>query len=153
MVMIKRLVVTSALFILVFLIGWTANQTFDNQNLITGAVVGAPNWIEKEDIEIYQKKVCFALQNATIASYANTSSMNPTLDEFTHGIEIKPIKENLRVGDIIAYNPDGSNDTIVHRIVGIENGEYILRGDNSAANDPQKVRFDQIEGVVVGLIY
>jgi signal peptidase I len=145
----KKVIIYTALLILVFLLGWTANS--NDQNLATGAVTG--NWIEKEDIEVYQKKVCFALQNATITSYANTSSMRPTLNELTHGIEIQPIKEELKVGDIVAYKPDGSSDIIVHRIVAIENEEYILRGDNNAENDPQKVRFNQIEGVVVGLIY
>jgi signal peptidase I len=59
----------------------------------------------------------------------------------------------IAVGDIIVFSYDGIS--VVHRVVltGIDaNGWYaITRGDNNAAVDG-KVRFAQIEGVVVGIV-
>jgi uncharacterized protein (UPF0248 family) len=47
--------------------------------------------------------------------------------------------------------------TIIHRVVKIgqdSEGWYaILKGDNLSQEDPEKVRFDQVQRVVVAIIY
>lgn len=63
---------------------------------------------------------------------------------------IKEVKqqEKLEIGDIITFK---KNETIVtHRITNItksyENLEFTTKGDNNNAQDPEKVKFQEIEG-------
>ncbi len=48
-------------------------------------------------------------------------------------VVIKP--DNPKVGDILIYKKLGSDFTIVHRLVRIDNDFYITKGDNNAAAD------------------
>ncbi|MEM7813731.1 MAG: hypothetical protein QW548_02410 [Candidatus Aenigmatarchaeota archaeon] len=95
------------------------------------------------------------LLNARLVSLADTNSMDPALDEEATVIEVVPESaDELHAGDIISYM-DGSN-AVIHRIVEIGNdGEWyaVTKGDNNAVADPAKVRFGQVKGVVVGIIY
>ncbi|MBI2579447.1 MAG: signal peptidase I [Candidatus Aenigmarchaeota archaeon] len=51
-------------------------------------------------------------------------------------------------GDIVIYSKPGTGYTIVHRVVGINDDGYILKGDNNAAPDPL-VRRSQVLGKMV----
>ena len=85
------------------------------------------------------------------------------LDEQDYSVFLSYLKEyllpknesELSIGDIISYKL-GKN-VIVHRIMTIEydtTGWYTLtKGDNNKIVDPDKVRFEQIEGKIVVLIY
>ena len=91
-----------------------------------------------------------------LVSLADTNSMDPTLDAEATAIEIVPASaEDLHVGDIISYQ--SGSDVIIHRIVETgsdANGWYaVAKGDNNAVPDPAKVRFEQVKGVVVGIVY
>ena len=84
--------------------------------------------------------------------------MDPLIDEGTTTIEIKPKYANeIKVGDIIAYDVDGYDYAFVHRVVEIGNDKqgvyFITKGDNYYKEDPNKVRFSDIEGIVVGILY
>jgi len=112
--------------------------------------------IPEKDIEVYDNKIIINLKGASWASYADTNSMDPVLDKGTNGIEIKPSSESeIKIGDIISYKL-GSN-LIVHRVIKTgydKDGWYaITKGDNNSAEDPGKVRFPQVNGVLVALIY
>ena len=81
--------------------------------------------------------------------------MVPIFDTGANGVGIKPKSEDeLNVGDIITFRQDGN--LIVHRIVekGIdeEGWFFITRGDNNNINDG-KIRFSQIDSVLVALFY
>jgi len=91
--------------------------------------------------------------------------MDPLLDEDSHAIEISPATpEQINVGDIISYQTEMG--VIIRRVVENrgdeedgENGEdgegiyYIVKGDNNKFHDPFKVRFADVVGVVVAIIY
>jgi len=68
---------------------------------------------------------------------------------------VKEINE-LELGDIIVYSNLRQQTPIIHRIV--EKGEdeegayFVTKGDNSLVDDG-KVRFSEVEHVLVGLVY
>ena len=95
------------------------------------------------------------LRNIRLVNLADTNSMDPVLDSEATAVEMVPVStDELHAGDIVSYK-SGSN-TIIHRIVEIgDDGAWyaVTKGDNNPAADPDRVRFDQVKGVVVGIIY
>lgn len=89
-----------------------------------------------------------------ISQFTNTNSMDPVLDKGMKGIEITPTEDMIKVGDIISYKL-GKN-IIIHRIMKIgydKLGWYaITKGDNLEEAD-YPVRFSQITGLLVGVLY
>ena len=115
------------------------------------------DWIKQDKIRIYNDRVVIFIKEPYLSYFAPTGSMKPTLDEKSNAIEITPeSKEQLHVGDIIAYK-SRTGETVIHRIIkiGYDNkGWYcIVKGDNNEIPDEEKVRFEQIQRVVVGIIY
>ncbi len=114
------------------------------------------DWISENQIKVYHNKVVLDVPNAVWAQFTNTNSMDPSFDETSNALEIKPENPYLiHVGDIIAYNtPYG---TIIHRVVEVgedrEGIYYLVKGDNNTLPDPFKVRFADVEGVVIAIIY
>jgi len=114
--------------------------------------------IKESQIKVFQQEVVLDVKNATWASFTDTNSMDPLLDSSSNGIEIIPTLESeVKVGDIVSYSTDLTTGYIIHRVIdkGIDEfgTYYILKGDNNANEDPQKVRFKQIHGVLVAVIY
>lgn len=119
--------------------------------------VSPSNWISENQIEVFPDKIIIRIENASLSAYADTNSMDPTLDKTANGIEIVPKSpEQIHVGDIVAYSPEGSNSLIVHRVVEVGKDEqgfyFIVKGDNNTATDG-KIRFEQIKYVTIGVIY
>ena len=82
-----------------------------------------------------------------------TGSMSPTFDEGSL-IVIKETEENnINVGDVITFNFDNSNSITTHRVVeiieGEEGKEFVTRGDANNANDPNTIKYRNVEGVVM----
>ena len=82
--------------------------------------------------------------------------MDPMFDMGANGIEVEPKSAyDIKVGDVISYEYQGS--VIAHRVLKIEEDNqglyYITKGDNNIIKDPLKVRYSQVRGVLVGLIY
>ena len=116
------------------------------------------DWIKEDQIKVYNDKVIINLKDAEWASFTNTNSMDPVLDEKANAIEIIPkSSDNIHVGDIISYKSDYADGTIIHRVIKIgsdEEGWYcIVKGDNNQSPDPGKIRFNQIKRVLVAIIY
>jgi len=114
------------------------------------------DWIKEDQIKVYSQRILINIPNASWSSFTDTNSMDPFLDIGANAIQIKPVNPfNISSGDIISFNT--TQGLIVHRV--IERGEdelgtyYIVKGDNNPLQDPQKVRFEQITGVVVAIIY
>lgn len=153
--------------ILVFILGWFSADMYkiiSNLNVekplsVSGYEFSSPgDWVKESQIKIYSDYVLIKIKNATWGSFADTNSMDPLLDANANSIELKPQSEKeLKVGDIIAYKADFVDGVIIHRIVKIDSDEkgwyVVVKGDNNPHPDPQKVRFDQIKGVLVGVIY
>ena len=114
--------------------------------------------ITEEQIHVYKSKITIDINDASWARFTPTGSMVPVIDENANSIELKPkTTEDIKVGDIVSYKSDYADGIIIHRIVEIsydDNGWYArLKGDSLNEPDPGKIRFNQIEGVVVGIIY
>jgi len=112
--------------------------------------------ISENQIKVYSDRIELDIQDAVWSTFTDTNSMDPFLDEGANGIEITPQSEDdIQVGDIISYQLDES--IIIHRVINIsedKNGTfYTVKGDNNPYQDPDKVRFSQILGILVGIIY
>jgi hypothetical protein len=84
--------------------------------------------------------------------------MDPLFDADANSFEIKPNSpEDIQIGDIISYKSEYATGLTIHRV--IETGEdeqgwfSIVKGDNLTEPDPGKIRFNQIHGILVGVIY
>jgi len=127
------------------------------QYAIGGIEKASPqDWIAEEDIKVYSSGVFVELEDARLAKFADTNSMDPLFDQGANAIEIIPkTSDEIKVGDIVAYEYDDM--LVVHRVVEINEDEqgiyFIMKGDNNSTNDPDKIRFDQIKRVVVAVIY
>lgn len=142
------------------LLGWfshTAMSTFEIPTYSSAPERLSPSdHLAENQIFVYNDFAVVRAENLFWARFSNTNSMDPILDETANSLEIKPKKpENIQVGDIISYV--FKENYIVHRVVysGYDDlGWYALvKGDNNPEPDPEKVRFEQIRGVVVGILY
>jgi len=116
------------------------------------------DWIKEDQIKVYNDRIIIDLKDAEWASFMDTNSMDPVLDETANAIQIIPKSaDDIHVGDIISYKSDYADGTIIHRIIKIssdEDGWYcIVKGDNNQSPDPGKIRFKQIKRVLVAIIY
>jgi len=145
----------------IFFLGFFSNTVLSTSNIqipfSTNATEKASpkDRISEDQILILPDKIIINVNQASWAKYTNTNSMDPLLDEEANGLEITPQnQEDLQVGDVIAY--ETNLGIIVHRIIQInedEQGWYcITKGDNSNLAD-QKVRFEQVKFVLIGVIY
>lgn len=122
------------------------------------ALFAPSNFVSESQIKVYDSKVILEIPNAQWASYLDTKSMSPVLDSGAHGIEVVPqSRDELHIGDIVAYENSLSTYPVVHRIVGIRQDGlgtyYVVKGDNNETADPIKVRFDQIRYKLIAIIY
>ena len=136
----------------------------NNQNMLSGfflfesnaQILNAPfDFINEDDIYIYENKIVIVIENYTLSRYDSSNSMIPILNEGTTGVGIKPKSEkDIHIGDIISFKQ--GDDLIVHRVVekGIdkEGFFFITKGDNNDIDDG-KIRFSQIDSVLVAIIY
>ena len=114
--------------------------------------------IKDSDLEVFNNKIVIDIKNSNWRTFIDSNSMDPFIDEGTTTIEIEPEDEKeIKIGDIIAYNIDGIDYALVHRVVEIGNDEegiyFLTKGDNYYKEDSEKARFSQIEGIVVGVLY
>jgi len=114
--------------------------------------------IKEEDINVFSNSVRIDIRNAKWRKYIDSNSMDPLIDKGTTTIEITPKSaDEIKVGDIVAYDVDGYDYAFVHRVVEIGNDNegiyFITKGDNFYKEDPNKLRFSDIEGIVVGILY
>jgi hypothetical protein len=167
--------------LLIFLTGWLCNTAYSQlvtQISAAANVEGAQSdnnflasffaesrekqspydWVKEEDIQVYPDKIIINIEDAQWATFTDTNSMDPVIDEGANAIEIVPESESdIHVGDIISYRSEYAEGNIIHRVISIdedEEGWYaIARGDNNDFDDPGDIRFDQIDRVLVAIIY
>ena len=131
----------------------------DNKNPDKGDEKDSPSdWVKDEQIRIQYNRVILDIKNAKKRWFIDSNSMDPLIDDGTTTIEITPDSPGeIRVGDIISYDVKGYDYAFVHRVVGIQRENkktyFITKGDNLRFDDEWKVKFEQIKGVVVGIIY
>lgn len=143
-----------------FILGWFLNSVFETLNIheekpyLGDKELSSPyDRIKEDDLQLFPDKLIINLP-VVLASYTNTNSMDPVLDEQATGLEMIPrAEEDIHVGDIVAY--ESGLDLIPHRVVQIsedEKGWYaIVKGDNS--ENIEKIRFKQIKYILIGVLY
>lgn len=114
--------------------------------------------VNEEQIKVYKSLIIIHINNSELVSLENTNSMDPLIDETSNVIQVKPKSaEDIHMGDIVSYKDSSTKKIILHRVVAIgedkEGKFFTLMGDNVNSVDQNKVRFEQITGVVVGIIY
>ncbi len=148
------------LLALSFITGFLTASIGDQLQYPTGAVsaqkASPQNWIAQEQIRVYPDHVRIEIEGARWARFAPTGSMDPVLDQGAHGIQIVPqYPEQIAIGDIITYRHQGRS--IIHRVVDIQYDVhglyYTLKGDNNPEPDPVRVRFEDVERILVAIIY
>jgi len=156
---------TFILLFIVFLLGWFSNSTYSQINTPEQApfsgnsleLYSPSDWIKEEQIDLNSQFLTLNIQDASLATYTDTNSMDPVLDYGAIGIEINAKSpDEIHIGDIVAYEPKWTTGLVVHRVIekGIDSqGEYfITKGDNNADPDP-KIRFNQIRFILIGVLY
>lgn len=113
------------------------------------------DFIDKEDILVYDDKIIINVNGASIGRYTPTGSMEPLLNENSNGIRITPNSEDdIHIGDIITFQKN--NDLIIHRVInkGVDDkGTYfITKGDNNTTSDG-KIRFEDIKYLTIGILW
>ncbi|MBI5398979.1 signal peptidase I [Candidatus Woesearchaeota archaeon] len=169
----KRIVI---LVLLIFSLGWVANSLISSLFAVDlekpyffsfspySGFNKAPerlspaDHISESQVHVYNDKVVLDIPKASWAQFTDTNSMDPFLDKGANSIEIAPSNpEDIHVGDVVSYQSKITNDLIIHRVISKEvddNGIFFLvKGDNNPAADPQKIRFEDVRGVVVGVVY
>lgn len=161
------------LILAVFSLGWLLNTALTNivyydtekpLNIGFMPLTGSPELLSPSDhikesqIHVLDDRIIIDAPGANWAAFTDTNSMDPFLDETSNSIEIKPQDpDDIEPGDIISYRSGITGDLIVHRVIskGTDNYGtfYIMKGDNNPAQDPEKVRFEQVHGVLIGIIY
>jgi signal peptidase I len=114
--------------------------------------------LKENDIKIYRDRVMIDVNNAILARFTDTKSMEPVLNKDTNAIEVIPNNINdVQIGDIISYRSAFSEGIIIHRVVEKDiddQGLYFrTKGDNLNYMDPEKIRFENIQRVVVAILY
>lgn len=114
------------------------------------------DWISENNIHVYKDKVVIKIDDPQWSTFTDTNSMDPVIDFGSNALQVVPKSpEQIEVGDIVSYKYAGG--VIIHRVVGTgydERGWFaIMKGDNNPREDPGKVRFNQVQRVVVGIIY
>jgi signal peptidase I len=114
--------------------------------------------IDREDIKVFPDRVIIYVNKAFPVYFSDSRSMYPFINENVFALEIVPEKtDDMKVGDIIGFESETFNTTVIHRIIETgtdENGWYaVTKGDDNPATDPAKVRFEDVKGVLIGLIY
>jgi len=78
-----------------------------------------------------------------------TGSMEPSLKINDFVVMKKP--KNIKVNDIISYKESGSDSEVLHRVIKINNGLVVTKGDaNNKEDNP--ISINQVTGVYVGKI-
>jgi hypothetical protein len=126
-------------------------------NFLNAAELMSPqDRISEDDIFVYDNQVVIDVENPIWSSFTDTNSMDPLLDVGANGIEIIPKTENdVHVGDVISYKTESG--IVIHRVVDIRSDEqglyYVLKGDNNPVPDKERVRFKDIQGILVAVVY
>ncbi len=125
---------------------------------IAGAVErqSPANRITTDAIKVTDHQVILNLQDVRWAEFTNTDSMDPLFDQSNHALEMIPLfPSEIQEGDIISYITE--NGIIIHRVIkiGIDSEGWfaVTKGDNILFKDKEKVRFSQVVGVVVAILY
>ena len=120
--------------------------------------IGSYDHITEDQIKVYDNRVVVSFDEKELrwSKYEDSNSMYPFLVQGYNGLEVVPeTAEEIHIGDVIAFNYEG--ETFAHRVIEIDydsKGWYALtKGDNNGYIDLDKRRFEDIGGVLVGVLF
>jgi len=150
----KSIIFITILIILVFSVAALSQESINP--FILEEHPSPSNWIKEDQIQVSKNQVTLNIKNSIWAKFTDTNSMDPLIDINSNAIEILPESaDDINVGDVISYQ--SAYGVIIHRVIEKETDNkgiyYITKGDNSPFKDSKKVRFDDVKGVVVAIIY
>lgn len=155
------------LAILIFLFGFTSSQIYHYYSdytaitpfsLVAKERSSPANFVSESDLVVKEDYIMVKLLNARVSSIEDTNSMDPLLDAGSNTIEVLPSSpDDLSSGDVISFFEPSIGKIVIHRIVDVDIDEEgwfaITKGDNNKLVDDWKVRFSQIKGMLVGVLY
>lgn len=165
----KILYTIAAVVVLSFLAGYLASdimkgvtnfyqaKPFSEQTL-QGSGKAPSDHVKEDQIHVFSDRIVLDIKDAAWSSFTPTGSMIPMFDERSNGIELTPkTPDEIKSGDVISYISDYTDGIIIHRVIETgydQDGWFaIVQGLNNPTPDPGRVRFSQIEGVLVGIIF
>lgn len=76
------------------------------------------------------------LKNSILVRFkAEGKSMMPYIDD-GDVIVVSPIhNDEIAIDDVVAFIQPISNSLVVHRVIEIQNGQYLIKGDNTFKNN------------------
>ena len=164
-----QLIAKLVLVVCIFLLGVFSSNIYAEMNHEKPLIINNPepeepslrtpqNWIDEDQIKVYNSRIILDIQDAEWAAFTPTGSMEPVLNHNSHAIELVPDHEDdIVVGDICSYKSNFASGAIIHRVVykgQDEEGTYfVFKGDNNPTSDPGRIRFDKIQRCVVAIIY
>lgn len=89
-------------------------------------------------------------RGGTFRFYPRGTSMNPFIYEGKDMVVLSPISGQVKKYQAVLYKRE-SGAFVLHRVVGIQNGSYTMRGDYQFVSEPG-IRRGQMIGVVTGII-
>jgi signal peptidase I len=158
--MFKKKTIAIAVFII--LIGFLTTVVVGGNNVrypfsTDSATISSPgDRIKDGNLFVFRDRVEINKSNLIWAKIKDTHSMEPVLNAGAISLELPPSStSDIQVGDIISYQYQ--DKVIIHRVVLLGNDEEgwfaATKGDNNSVPDSYKVRFNDIKGVVVGILY
>ncbi len=114
--------------------------------------------VKDSEIRVMKQKIEINVADVFWWTIEDTNSMDPLIDTGSTALSVKPKDEKgVRNGDVAFYTSLLVDSVIVHRVIETNSdgkGWYSrFKGDNLYEPDPELVRFPQIEGVLIGVIY
>ncbi|MFH1408453.1 MAG: hypothetical protein ABIH34_00960 [Nanoarchaeota archaeon] len=153
----------------VFLLGFLAHMVLTELNTPIQTQLAQPrlvttspermsphDWIQEKDIRLTSDSVIISVEKPILAAFEGTNSMDPFLDETANAIEIVPKDPSeIHVGDVVSYETEYG--PVIHRVIetGVDDDGWYARfkGDNNPYEDQGKIRFREINRVLVAVIY
>ena len=122
----------------------------------TEAINSPSDHLSAKDLQVFSDRVIIYKENLVWATIKDTHSMEPVLNKNSISLELPPQDSSeINEGDIISFKQ--GSIVIIHRVVLIGEDELgwfaATKGDNNDEPDPYKVRFSDVKGIVVGVLY
>ena len=153
--MLNKYVLAIAIVLLAAAFVSSEGDTRQAFSLTADSVSSPSDHITIDDLHVFQDKAVIEKENLIWARVKDTHSMEPLLNIYAITLEVAPESAaDIEVGDVISYEKDSI--VIIHRVVELGNdGSWfaITKGDNNKEEDKEKVRFNQVKGVLVGVLY
>ena len=164
----KKAFLKAFILTFIFMLGFLSSNIYASINTekpanintgnFTDEVPSPGSWIKDSQIGVYSQRVVLEVDDPQWATFTDTHSMEPVISSRSHAIEVVPKStDQIKVGDIVSYKSQYADGIIIHRVLSIghdSDGTYfIMKGDNNSSPDPGRVRFSQIQRVVVAIIY